>query len=495
MDLTILLVVVVFITSSLYWAVKKPKHLPPSPGIALPVVGHLYLMERDPRQQFKKWSQKLGDVFSLKLGQETVVVLNSFEVIKEAFVKLGDCFSNRSETAFVVKNVPHMDKGVTLSSGEYWKEQRTVSLSILKKFGLGKNSLVEMITEDVNAFMDEIAKENGRPIKIRGIINVSVSNIICSIIFGQKFEFNDPKFKRLIVLVNEFVRLNSGVSRLNFLPLLKYLPKYKRSGEKLVSTAIELREFSTFMVKEITRNYNPNSLDNYILEYVHEIEKNDRLKQSTYLDEVSLIRNIENLFVAGTETTSSTILWSLYFVLHNPQIQDKIYQEIKEYIGLDRVPNMSDKPQLKYLNAFIMEAQRMGNLVPFGITHVCAHDTVLKGFTIPEGAQVIPNLDAVLKDEKIWGDPENFRPERFLDEQGNLIKREEFIPFSIGRRKCLGESLVKMELFLFLSSMFQRFEFLPVDPNHPPAFREIFGLVVSPAPFDIRCVDRRQKLQ
>lgn len=149
------------------------------------------------------------------------------------------------------------------------------------------------------------------------------------------------------------------------------------------------------MVKEITKNYNPNNLDNYILEYVHEIEKKRRLKQSTNLNEISLIRNIDNLFVAGTETTSSTIIWSLYFVLHNPQIQKKIYKEIEEYVGLDRVPNMSDKPKLKYLNAFIMETQRMGSLVPFALTHVCAQDTVLNGFTIPKGAQVIPNLDAV----------------------------------------------------------------------------------------------------
>ncbi|XP_059152561.1 cytochrome P450 2D15-like [Physella acuta] len=492
MEVTSLLALAVVVTSILYWLIKKPNNLPPSPGIALPIVGHLYLIERDPRQQFKKWSQKLGDVFSLKLGQETVVVLNSFEVIKEALVKHGDSLSDRSTRSFVARNVPHVSKGIIFSSGTDWKEQRTVSLSILRKFGLGKNILAEKIAEEIKILLKKLASENGKPIQIRGLLNISVSNIICSIIFGRRFDFDDPKFNYLTALLNDSVRLNSGVMRLNFLPFLTYLPNYKTLGKKLISIGNELRAFSESMVREIKKKYDPNNLDNYIVAYVHEMEKKRQLNQPTYLNEISLVRHIDNLFLAGTETTSTTILWALYFVLLHPDTQNKIYQEIKEYVGLGRAPTMSDKPQLKYLNAFIMETQRLSSLVPFSVIHVCAQDTVLNGFTIPEGAQVIPNLDAVLKDKKIWGDPENFRPERFLDEQGNLIKREELIPFSIGRRICLGESLAKMELFLFLSSMFQRFEFLPADPNHCLSRKDVFGGAVSPAPFDVRCVTRLQ---
>ncbi|XP_059152572.1 cytochrome P450 2J4-like [Physella acuta] len=491
MELTFWLASVVVVMTTLYWLVKKPKHLPPSPGIALPIVGHLYLLEPDPRQQFKKWSQKLGDVFSLKLGQETVVVLNSFDVIKEAFVKLGDAFSDRPTRSFLVRNVPHITKGLTQSSGHDWREQRTVAYSILKKFGMGKNILAEKIGEEVDAIINELAKENGRALNIRWLINISISNIICSIIIGKRFEFHDPKMKQLTTVINDFARLNSGVLEVNFLPFLQNLSKYKRTADELISVSFKLRDFATVMVNEIKKTCGTQCLDNYIVEYVHEMEKKHNSNEETHLDEISLVRNIENLFFAGTETTSTTILWGLYFVLRNPEIQKKIYQEIKEQVGTNRTPNISDKAQLKYLNAFIMETQRVGSLVPFALTHVCAQDTVLNGFTIPKGAQVIPNLDAVLKDEKIWGDPENFRPERFLDEQGNLIKREELIPFSIGRRICLGESLAKMELFLFLSSMFQRFEFLPADQNIIPSKKDVFGGIVSPEQFDIRCVERR----
>ncbi|XP_059152571.1 cytochrome P450 2D15-like [Physella acuta] len=492
MEVTSLLALAVVVTTIFYWLMRKPNNLPPSPGIALPIVGHLYLMERDPRQQFKKWSQKLGAIFSLKLGQETVVVLNSFEVIKEALVKHGDSLSDRSTRSFMARNVPHITNGILLASGSDWKEQRTTSLSILRKFGLGKNILSETIAEEIRILLKNLANENGKPIRIRGLLNISVCNIISSIIFGRRFDYDDPKHNHLTELLNDLVRLNSGVIQLNFLPFLKYLPKYRTTGQQLVSIATEIREFSKSIVEEIRKSYDPNNLDNYIVAYVHEMEKKRQLNQPTYLNEISLVRHIDNLFLAGTETTSTTILWALYFVLLHPETQNKIYQEIKEYVGLGRAPTMSDKPQLKYLNAFIMETLRFSSTIPFSVTHVCSQDTVLNGFTIPKDAQVIPNLYAVLHDEIIWGDPENFRPERFLDEQGNLIKREELIPFSIGRRICLGESLAKMELFLFLSSMFERFEFLSDKPNQSISKIEIFGGVVSLAPFDIKCVKRLQ---
>lgn len=68
----------------------------------------------------------------------------------------------------------------------------------------------------------------------------------------------------------------------------------------------------------------------------------------------------------------------------------------------------------------------------WSLNHKCTADTKVRGYTIPAGAVIMPNLDSVLHDEKIWGDPQNFRPERFLDNKGNLLQREEFVPFSLG---------------------------------------------------------------
>ncbi|XP_059157598.1 cytochrome P450 2U1-like [Physella acuta] len=430
--LTVLLVLVL----SWYWTASQSKNLPPSPGIALPFIGHMYLLEKNPRKQFERWVKRFGPAFSLRFGMNQVVVLNTYDVLKEALVKQGDHFSDRPRTGFIAAN----------------------------------------------------KLRQGKPTDIRTLTNISVSNVICSIIFGKRFEFDDPKFIELIKALNLAIASISGTSLLNFLPALRLLPFDPFKSKQLIARLTATQNFAKKMIDEI--KHDSTNTDNFIAAYFSEMKEKEKRGESTLLDETNLVRVIDNLFAAGTETTSTTILWSLLFVLHNTEVQKKIYQEILEQVGVNRAPTIKDRPKLKYLTAFIMETQRMASLVPFSLIHVCNQDATVAGYTIPKGTQIIPNLDAVLMDEKIWGDPRNFRPERFLDEQGNIKNREEFIPFSIGRRICLGESLAKMELFLYLSSLFQHFEILPAKDNSIPLIKETFAIVVSLEPFEIRCVER-----
>ncbi|XP_059152556.1 cytochrome P450 2U1-like [Physella acuta] len=474
----------------LYFLMTKEKDvpkLPPTPGISLPYLGHLYLLQKNPRQQFLCFAKTLGPVFRLKMGNFTVIVLNTYDVIKEALVKQAEFFSHRPNIDLLVQHFPHMLDGIVMSSGPNWKQQRTTSLAILRNFGMGKNILAKKISEEVYVYVKELTKTKGKPTNIKTLTNMSVSNVICSIIFGHRFEFTDPTFLKMMHLFNNLTEQGSGANAFVIFPWLRHIPFDPFGFYKFGSTINGIR---TTVIKLVGGVRDNGDKDNFIAAYVEEMKKAEQLGESTYLDEANLLGCIENLFAAGTETTSTTILWSLLYVLHNPETQGKIFNEIMEHVGTDRLPNIHDKPRLKYLNAFIMEIQRIASLVPFSAPHMCCEDTVLMGFNIPKGTQILINLDSVLRDEKIWGDPENFRPERFLDEQGNLIKREELIPFSMGRRICLGESLAKMELFLFLSSMFQRLEFLPVEPDHLPTLKEILGGTAAPGPFEIKCVTR-----
>ncbi|XP_059152549.1 cytochrome P450 2U1-like [Physella acuta] len=484
--LTLAILIYFWLTSE-----KEPQNLPPTPGIELPFIGHLYLLKKNPRQQFLRYTQTLGPIFRLKMGSWTTVVLNSFDVIKEATVKQGEYFSDRPNFEILISKFPHLYDGIVMSSGARWKQIRTTSLAILRSFGMGKNIMTEHIANEVAAYVKELESTKGRPINVKILTNMSVANVICSVIFGQRFEITDPIFLRLIEMYDHVLGECAGINAVVVLPVLRHLPFDVLGYNKYASTVMEINSVIKHLVQKV-RDRSTNEADNFVAAYVEEMKKAEQLGESTYLDEANLIGCIDNLFAAGTETTSTTILWSLLYVLHNPETQKKIFNEIMEHVGTDRAPNIYDKPKLKYLNAFIMETQRTTSLLPLSLPHACNQDTVLLGFNIPKGTQILINLDSVLRDEKIWGDPENFRPERFLDEQGNLIKREELIPFSIGRRICLGESLAKMELFLFLSSMFQRFEFLPADPDHLPTLNEIFGTTTAPNPYEIRCVDRQK---
>jgi cytochrome P450 len=172
-------------------------------------------------------------------------------------------------------------------------------------------------------------------------------------------------------------------------------------------------------------------------------------------------------------------------------VQDKCFKEICDVIGAQRQPSLSDRPKMVYLEATIMEVLRKADITPVGVPHATACDVTFQGHFIPKGTLVMLNHTSVLLDPAIWGDPENFRPERFIGPDGKLTKTEEFMPFGLGRRVCLGESLARMELFLYLCCMVQRFHFLPEDPDHLPSLEGVVSNLHFPVPFKIRSVLRK----
>lgn len=383
-------------------------------------------------------------------------------------------------------------KGVIFASGTLWKEQRSVSLSILRAFGMGKNVLAEKIQEEVGCYVEYLAGLKGKPTDIRVMTNISTSNIICSILIGRRFEYDDEKFQDFIHKLGSVVGDQGMVSAVNFIPWLKKLPGDFFKAKKIAMSSRAIIDMLASVMNVKKRHVeDSNDVSNMIDAYI--IERNKKLKAGvcTTLDDENLLKIINDLFGAGTETTSTTIYWCILYILNNPQVQDKVYDEIKHNIGTERTPTIQDKTQLTYLNAVIMETQRLANIVPLSVTHMSSEEATLRGYTLPKGTWVVPNLDSVLHDKDIWGeDVMTFRPERFIDNCGKLKNPDEFIPFSIGRRACLGESMAKMELFLFLSNMFQRFRFLPPNPYGVPPLTYTFASVVSPQAYQVRAVQR-----
>lgn len=140
-----------------------------------------------------------------------------------------------------------------------------------------------------------------------------------------------------------------------------------------------------------------------------------------------------DLFVAGTETTATTIRWAIMYLLNNMDIQKKMHKEIEDVIGSGRPPCMSDKPNLPYCEAVILESLRLGNVVPYALPHKASDDIVYKGFTIPKDSIILPSLDSVAFDENLFPDAHSFKPERFIDENGRLCGQDKVLSFSLGR--------------------------------------------------------------
>ena len=148
-----------------------------------------------------------------------------------------------------------------------------------------------------------------------------------------------------------------------------------------------------------------------------------------------MLKIIGELFVAGTETTSTALRWFSLFMIRHPDVQDKMRKEINDVIGTSRFPSLEDKPNLPYCEAVIHETLRVGAIAPISVPHGLTNDFEYKGFTIPKEALLIPNLYSVYFDGTIFPDPHTFKPERFLNEEGNLQNIEKVLAFSLG--KCI----------------------------------------------------------
>ena len=387
------------------------------------------------------------------------------------------------------------DLGIINNHGPVWKEQRSVSLGIMRKMGVGKNVLADVITEECQAYLNNIAKAEGKPQDIRLFTGQSICNVICSVIVGHRFEYDDSIFKRIVEIIyyvsSQVIRAEMMI--LNTWPILHYIPWDIFNVRRMNNEREEFGRLFVNRFKSLEGSSDENLTDSYIANYVQEQRRREERGQATSLDERNLYKNIEDLVAAGTDTTANTIVWFVLFMIQNPEIQEKIFAEISTTIGTERLPTMSDREKLNYVNASILETQRLGNVAHMGVPHMTSRDTTFKGFRIPKDTIVVGYLTSVMFDESVWGpDVDSFRPDRFFDQSGNLKHFEEHIPFGTGRRLCPGESLARMELFLYVTSLCQRFKFLPSVAGCPPQPEPVIGITRCPQPFEVRVVERSE---
>ncbi|XP_033744191.1 cytochrome P450 2C37-like [Pecten maximus] len=462
-----------------------PGNGPPGPT-GYPLVGNfpLFISGNGPKL-FDQLRQKYGDVFSLQIGSRRMVVINGYEALKEAFVKQADVFSERP-TADYVSIRSSNGKGIVRSSGEFWKNTRAFSMRALREFGFGKRSLETKILEEISVFLEVIGKSNGDAFSLGTIAQISVSNIICSICFGERYTHDDQNFKKLMTMIDIHVKLLSKARIATFFPVVRYIPGDVTGVEAMGANYENIKRFLQEQIDKHRATFQIDNVRDLIDAFI--LEEMTRGK-TDYLEDENLAVVLNNLFVAGTETTSTTIKWAILFLISNPHIQTKLRNEINDVIGLSRAPSMTDKPEMTYMDAFMHETFRMGNLVPFSLPHGVKQDVNFKGYTIRREDIVVPNLDSALFDESMFEDPRTFNPDRFIGEDGKLNGKEHTVlAFSLGRRVCFGESLGRMEVFLFLTSLLQRFKLLPEDDKSLPSLEPIAGVVNHPQEFRFKAI-------
>lgn len=475
--------VATFVVLVAYWAKNRRRNnFPPGP-FPLPFIGNIFQVDfNNFPQSLSKLRTQYGDVFSLNIFSETSVVVNGYEAVKEALVTKSEDTSDRPSIPMFEHVGLH--NGIAFNRyGQHWKEQRRFALHTLRNFGMGKKSIEERVREEAGYLCSAFQDEEGHPFDPYVILNNAVSNVICSVIFGDRFDYSDLLFQKMIHLLRESFELAAKpiTQFYKIFPWLMNVPGPHQRQFQVVRTYLAFLED---IIQKHKDTWDPSIRRDFIDAFFEEMEK-DKDNPNSMFTEKTLLYVMADLFVAGTDTTSNTLRWSLLMMLHHPHIQEKVHKEIDHVIGRDRLPTIEDQANMPYTNAVIHEVQRYGNILPMALLHMTYRDTNIQGFQIPKGTTIIPNLTSVLKDDTIWKKPQQFYPEHFLDSEGKFVKKDAFIPFSAGRRICVGEQLARMDLFIFFASLLQRFEFSIPDKQPPPRHDPIFMFNHTPYPFQI----------
>ncbi|XP_033014443.1 cytochrome P450 2H2-like [Lacerta agilis] len=428
--------------------------LPPGPT-PLPLLGNLLQLNiRDIVKSFKKLHEWYGPVFTVYMGSRPIVVLCGYQVIKEALVDNAETFGGRGRIQALDETFSKY--GMVETNGERWRQLRRFSLITLKNFGMGKRSIEERIQEEAQFLVQVLRKTEGHPFDPTTHLRHAISNVICSIVFGNRFEYEDKDFIFLLDTMKKVTSalLSTWVQICNFFPsLMRILPGPQQKLPRYVNM---LTNFISQRVKMHQESFDPNCPRDFIDCFLAKMEQEKTNPASEFIHE-NLVATVLSLFIAGTDTTSNTIIQGLLVLLRYPEMEANMQEEIERVIGRNRSPSYEDRIQMPYTEAFINEIHRFLDLSAVAPPRLVTQEAHFRGFTIPKGTTVIPLLSSIMKSSQYYETPRKFNPGHFLNENGALKKVDAFLPFSAGKRACPGESLARMEIFVFLTTLLQNF--------------------------------------
>ncbi|XP_037798084.1 cytochrome P450 2C42-like [Penaeus monodon] len=456
----------------------RPKNFPPGVPI-VPVLGSLpFTKGTVSRSLLNSLKRKYGDLASFGIFNRKVVLVSNLKTIKEVFSQAKTASRPELFLTTVRNNLltdgRHTFLGILGSSGELWQEQRRFVLRHLRDLGFGKTSLEPLMILEVKELMDHIALQRDKPIAMQRFFSRSIINVIWAMVMGKRYSYGDA---RLATLLKTFIAPAdiNFLSPLHFIPgVLKFAP-YLPFLKKDVKPFISVTNFIKHEVEEFQRDEAARNSDCLAALYLREIEEHKNEPSFFHMDQ--MVSVIFEMFVGGSETTSSTLTTAVYLLAKHPEVQKRVHEELDSVVDRDQLPSFSQRDQLPYTQATIHEVQRTLSLIPFNLPHETVENLTVNGYIIPKGTILIANIQDCMKDPALWRNPKEFDPRNFLDDEGNYKRNEASMPFGSGKRQCVGEPLARLELFLFFACLMQRFHFYDVVQESSSSSNPLFATV------------------
>ncbi|KAI7741914.1 hypothetical protein M8C21_008896 [Ambrosia artemisiifolia] len=453
---------------------KNRKNIPPSPP-KLPIIGNFHQLGSSTNRNLQILSQKYGPLMLLHLGSIPTLVASSNEAAREIMKTHDVSFCSRP--SLIASNIFfYGSKDVAFAPyGEYWRQLK--SLVVLKLLSNIRVKSYKKVRENEIVDMIQVLGEScGTTIDMRPMFTSLTNNIICRIALGRKLD--GPKYQKLLSRIADmFNAFYIG----DYFPWLSWVDHIVGSIQRAEKIAKECDEFLERTIEEHVNNKKREDAkgdeEEDFVDILLDLQKDNTSGLQLQRDTLKAL--ILEVFAAGTDTTQTSLEWALSELIRNPRVMKKLQQEITEIGKGKSMIYEEDLERMPYIKAVVKESLRLHTPLPFLLPRKLVQDVKVMGYDIAADTQVIINAWAIARDPTLWEEPNEFRPERFLN---NSIKYQglnfEWIPFGAGRRSCPGIQFSLPVMELALANIVYKFDMaLPNEiKNEELDMTEAFGI-------------------
>ena len=348
--LTLIFVTLFVVFFSLWWYfnTRIPENFPPGPP-RYPIFGSSrYMMVKGENMKKKslmhgifKNVEKYGKLLGFYMGTQPYVVVADYEMMKD-LLKRDEVSGRPTNVPFnefrpghstVGKDNIGRQPGVLLSQGRDWREQRRFLLRNLRDFGFGKSEMEDTLLDEIEKLCNEYNKFVGKPVCLDNTLNLSIVNALWAILVGEKLPLDDPKILKIVSSFNKIIRESKGASKYaSMLPHPRLLLLFKKTLmlDLFEDTIKGLTSMIQEQIEEHKSTLNPDDIRDMADLFLKEIG-NTKDKESSFYKErgyFNMTNDFIDLFLAGMETTSTSLLWTFLYLLHHPDIKRTVHQEI-----------------------------------------------------------------------------------------------------------------------------------------------------------------------
>ncbi|XP_058196839.1 premnaspirodiene oxygenase-like [Rhododendron vialii] len=393
----------------------------------------------------------------LQLGENSTIVISAPRLAKEVMHTHDLAFANRHEVLAAKIMTYNFVDIAFCPYGDYWRQIRKIC--ILELLSAKNVRSFRSIREDeVFHLIKSIKSSFGLPINLTKKIFSLTNDITFRAAFGKRYEDEDA----LIPLIKESIELSGGFDVCDLFPSLKVLQFLSGMRSKLVGLHRKMDQMLENIINEHEENLGSSKERNGEVGEENLVDVLLRLKQRGGLQFPITNNNIkaiiQEIFSAGTETSSSTVEWAMSEMVRNQRVMEKTQDELRQALRGNKRICETDLQELIYLKLVIKETLRLHPPAPLLLPRVCREQAEIDGYLIPIKTKVIVNAWAMGRDPEYWDDAEKFSPERFDNSPVDFIGNDfQYIPFGAGRRICPGMSFGLANVELPLAQLLYHF--------------------------------------